>query len=65
MFREIGKSLRILWSSIITLGAVIGSMMGTFDGTWFGDWFMPAASLLFFVWLALFAIGVSRGEPNP
>ena len=64
MFREAGKICRELWTVALACGAVIGDMMGTFDGTWF-DTFMSFASILIFIWLILFAIGVSRSEPNP
>lgn len=64
MFRICGKLFRELWIAALVCGAVIGDMMGTFDGTWF-DTFMSFASILIFIWLILFAIGVSRSEPNP
>lgn len=64
MFRELGKICREPWLTVVVCGAVIGDMMGTFDGTWF-DTFMSFASILLFIWLILFAIGVSRSEPNP
>ena len=64
MFRELGKACRVLWAALLVCGAVIGDMMGTFKGTWF-DTFMSFASILLFIWLILFAIGVSRSEPNP
>jgi len=64
MFRLLGKACRELWASALVGGVVIGDMMGTFDGTWF-DTFLSVAAILLGVWLILFAIGVSRGEPNP
>lgn len=64
MFRLLGKACRELWVAVLVIGVVIADMMGTFDGTWF-DTFLSFAAILLFVWLILFAIGVSRGEPNP
>lgn len=64
MMRQIGKALRNFWAALIVGAWVVANIRGDLDGTWmdtFGEW----ASLLLFAWLILFAIGVSRGEPNP
>ena len=64
MMRIFGKGLRLLWATLIVCAWVVADIRGDLDGTWmddFGNW----ASLLLFAWLICFAIGVSRGEPNP
>lgn len=64
MFREAGKVFHSLWMTSVVIMAVIADIQGLFDGTWL-DLGMSFASVLIFVWLVLFSIGVSRGEPNP
>lgn len=64
MFRSAGKIFHSLWVLSVVIMAVIADIQGLFDGTWL-DLGMSFASILILVWLALFAIGVSRGEPNP
>lgn len=64
MFREAGKVFHGLWMTSVVIMAVIADIQGLFEGTWL-DLGMSFASILIFVWLVLFAIGVSRGEPNP
>lgn len=64
MFRSAGKVFHGLWMTSVVIMAVVADIQGLFEGTWF-DLGMSFASVLIFVWLALFAIGVSRGEPNP
>lgn len=63
-FREIGKALRELWACIVVCLFIIADYRGDFDGTWI-DTAASVASILLFAWLVFFAIGVSRGEPNP
>jgi len=64
MMRQIGKCFHLAWTTLIVGAWVVADIRGDLDGTWmddFGSW----ASLLILVWLICFAIGVSRGEPNP
>lgn len=64
MMRTLGKAFRSLWAALLTAAWAVADIRGDLDGTWmdtFGDW----ASLLILAWLICFAIGVSRGEPNP
>lgn len=64
MFRIVGKALRELWVACIAILFCIADWNNVFDGSWIGvagDWL----TLLIVGWLILFAIGVSRGEPNP
>ncbi len=64
MFRRAGKIFHGLWLTSVVVMSVIADIQGLFEGTWL-DLGMSFASVLIFVWLVLFAIGVSRGEPNP
>lgn len=64
MFRELGKLFHELWSAVLVLILIVASLRGDLSGTWM-ETAMSWASLLILAWLVLFAIGVSRGEPNP
>lgn len=64
MFRVAGKFARELWGVIVIILFVCADTSGAFDGTWIGV-ASDFATILIFAWLVLFAIGVSRGEPNP
>lgn len=64
MFRAFGKFFRELWLVSFTIIHIIAGMMGLYEGTWV-ETATGIASLLIVIWLILFAIGVSRGEPNP
>ena len=64
MFRSAGKIFHSLWMFVVVVMSVVADAQGLFDGTWL-DLGMSIAALLLVVWLILFSIGVSRGEPNP
>lgn len=64
MFRAFGKALRELWAVSFVVIHIIAGMMGIYQGTWV-ETATGIASLLLIVWMVLFVIGVSRGEPNP
>lgn len=64
MFRLAGRLFRELWCIVFVFIFVIASARGDLAGTWMED-AITWSSLLLLVWIVLFAIGVSRGEPNP
>lgn len=64
MFRLAGKLFRELWCVVFVLIFVIANARGDLSGTWMES-AVSWSSLLLVVWLLLFSVGVSRGEPNP
>jgi len=64
MFRELGKLFREAWAVVMVFILAIASFRGDLSGTWM-ETATSWGSLLLAAWLILFAIGVSRGEPNP
>lgn len=64
MFRRVGKAIRELWAAVVVCLAVVSNIQGMFDDTWLST-AMNWLSLLVVMWLVFFAIGISRGEPNP
>lgn len=61
MFRNVANFCARLWLYLIAFLVTIANVLGTLNGTWLDD-AVAAASLLLWVWLILFVIGLLRGE---